>query len=98
VAYFKGQGGRPKGAKNKRTDLHAKCEKIGVDVFEELLTLAHGEPLPDKRFHKFMKLAEYLYAKPKEAGEIDLTPDQVRELIREWTENADRGRSEGAAG
>lgn len=87
------RGGRKPGSKNKRTDLFAKCDKIGVDVFEELLELAHGEPIPDKRFSKFFKLAEFLYAKPKDQGEVQLTADE----IREWIKQNNGSGSEGTA-
>lgn len=92
------RGGRPKGTKNKKTDLFRKCDEIGVDVFTELLTIAHSEPIPDKRFSKFHKLAEFLYAKPKDQGEVELTPEQVREMIREWSRDADEDRGKGDAG
>lgn len=81
MAYFKGQGGRPKGAKGKRTDLHALCEKHGVNVFEEMLILAKEAKGP-VRFNLFAKLAEYLYSRPKE--ELDLskfTPEEIREYV-----------------
>ena len=81
------RGGRPRGTKNKKTDLFRKCDEMKVDVFEELLTLANGELIPDKRFNKFFKLAEFLYAKPKDQGEVELTPEQVREMIKEWSQN-----------
>lgn len=87
MAYFKGQGGRPKGAKNKKTDLHAKCEAIGLDVFERMLEIAKAEPDTKKQWPKLVQLAQYLYAKPKDEGDIQLTPDQVREMIRQWTQD-----------
>lgn len=83
MAYFKGQGGRPRGSKNKSTDLHAKCKEMKVDVFEELLVLAMDESIADKRFSRFKALAEYLYARPKDTGEQEITADQIREWIRE---------------
>lgn len=80
--YYKGQGGRPKGAKGKRTDLHALCEKHGINVFEAMITLAMSEQDPDKQFNKYKECAAYLYSKPKE--ELDLskfTPQEIREYV-----------------
>lgn len=91
MAYFKGQGGRPKGAKNKRTDLFAKCDLHKVDVFEECLLIAMNEAIPDKRFSKFMKLAEYLYARPKDDGERQLTADEIREWIQQSNATGSQG-------
>lgn len=86
MPYYKGQGGRPPGAKNKRTDLHAKCDKVGLDVFERLLELALAHRDSEEEWGKLIQLAQYLYARPKDEGDIGkLTPEQVRELIKEWT-------------
>ncbi len=75
-------GGRQKGTVN----LHKKCEDMGLDVFLRMLELAKQEEDPEKQFHKLDRLAQYLYAKPKET-EVQLTPEQVREFIRQWTED-----------
>lgn len=79
------RGGRQKGAKNKKTDLHRKCDELNVDVFTELLTIAMAETDSNRRFNKFKELAAYLYAKPKDEGDVQLTPEQIREMIREWS-------------
>lgn len=83
MAYYKGQGGRPKGAKNKSTDLHAKCKNKDLDVFDRLLELAVLERGTSKEWSRLSELATYLYAKPKDTGEAEITPDQIREWIRE---------------
>lgn len=82
------RGGRPKGTKNKKTDLFRKCDDLKVDVFEEMLILAMNEAIPDKRFNRFKALAEYLYAKPKDQGDIQLGPEEIREMIRQWTKDS----------
>ena len=97
MAYFKGQGGRPKGAKNKSTDLHAKCKEVGLDVFSRMLELAIKERDQQGEWSKLKALAEYLYFKPKDPGEVTLTPDQVREMIKDWTKDAEPERSKGTA-
>jgi hypothetical protein len=82
------RGGRPKGTKNKRTDLFSKCEKVGLDVFERLLELAIANKGQPGEWRALMDLAQYLYFKPKDPGDVTMTPEQVRELIREWTKDA----------
>lgn len=81
------RGGRQKGSKNKRTDLFSKCESVGLDVFTRMLELAIKYKDTDKEWAKLKELAQYLYAKPKDSGEQDLTPEQVREMIKEWTKD-----------
>lgn len=87
------RGGRPKGTKNKKTDLFRKCDLHNVDVFEELLLIAVNESVPDKRFQKFYKLADFLYARPKDQGEQELTADDVREWIRQANATGAEGAS-----
>lgn len=77
------RGGRPKGAKNKSTNLHAKCESVGLDVFARMLELALGEKDKPGEWGKLRELAQYLYAKPKDPGDIQLSADQIRDWIRE---------------
>lgn len=89
MAYFKGQGGRKKGSKNKSLDLHAKCAKVDLDVFERLLELALKEREKPTEWTKLSQLAQYLYAKPRETQESELTAEQIREWIRE--QNAKEG-------
>lgn len=72
------RGGRKPGTKNKRTDLHAKCESVGLDVFSRMLELAMAARDTDEEWGKLRELASYLYAKPKE---IELTADQVRSFL-----------------
>lgn len=81
------RGGRPKGTKNKATDLHGKCAKVGLDVFERLLELALKQKDEKGEWGKLMQLAQYLYARPKEVSEVEISPEQVREMIREWTKD-----------
>lgn len=70
------RGGRPKGAKNKRSaDLHAKCEKVGLDVFERMLEICLAKQGTNEEWSKLRELAVYLYARPKE---VELSADQVR--------------------
>ncbi len=76
-------GGRVK----KVYSLHALCSEKKINVFEEMLDIAMAEPIPDKRFSKFKELAIYLYARPKDLGDTQFTPEQIRELIREWTKD-----------
>lgn len=76
------RGGRPKGTKNKRTDLHAKCESVGLDVFSRMLELALAEKDKQGEWSKLNQLAQYLYAKPKDEPDISkFTPDQIREYV-----------------
>lgn len=89
------RGGRAKGSKNRKTDLFRKCEDKGLDVFERMLELAIKERDQQGEWSKLKVLAEYLYFKPKDPGEINLTPEQIREMIREWTSDADPRGSEG---
>lgn len=72
------RGGRPKGSKNKRTDLHAKCESVGLDVFERMLEIALSKRDTVEEWSKLRELAQYLYAKPKE---VELSADQVRHYL-----------------
>ncbi len=76
------------GRVRKVHSLHDLCAEKKIDVFAEMLDIAMAEDKPDKRFNKMKELAQYLYAKPKELGDIQLTPEQVRDLIRQWTEDA----------
>lgn len=70
--------GRPKGSRNKSTDLHAKCKAAGLDVFERMLALALEANGKDYEWTRLKELAQYLYAKPKE---VDITEDQVRAYL-----------------
>ncbi len=72
--------GRKPGSKNKKTDLFARCEEHGIDVFDELLLSAARELDPDKRFFKFKEIAPYLYAKKKEV--LTLSEIPVEELLK----------------
>lgn len=80
MAFRYGQGGRPKGSKNKRTDLHAICVKHDVNVFEEMLIIAMKteENKENLKFNRFAKIAEWLYARPKE---MEISEDQVRTYL-----------------
>lgn len=69
------RGGRPRGTKNKRTDLHARCASVGLDVFERMLEIALEKKGTTEEWSKLRELAMYLYAKPKE---VELSADQVR--------------------
>ncbi len=71
--------GRPPGSKNKRTDLFALCDELGVDVMKEMITLAAMTIDPDARFSKMRDIAPYLYAKKKEI--LNLDDHSVEELI-----------------
>lgn len=72
------RGGRPKGSKNKSTDLHAKCKSVGLDVFERMLEIALQKRDTSEEWGKLKELAQYLYAKPKE---IELSADLVRHYL-----------------
>lgn len=74
--------GRPVGSKNKKTNLFAMCEEMGIDVFKEMLQGAAAEIDPDKRFNKFKEIAPYLYAKKKET-EHKFTPEQLLDMAEE---------------
>jgi hypothetical protein len=81
------RGGRPRGTKNKKTDLFRKCDEVGLDVFTRMLELAVKYKDTEKEWPKLKELAQYLYAKPKDEGEQNLTPEQIREMIRDWTKD-----------
>lgn len=83
MAFGYKTGGRVR----KTYSLHELCSEKKVNVFEELLEIAMNEAIPDKRFNKFKELAPYLYARPKDLGDTQFTPEQIRELIREWTKD-----------
>lgn len=83
------RGGRKKGSKNKATDLHAKCTEVGLDVFSRLLELAVLNRDTPTEWSSLMGLVPYLYAKPRDSGESELTAEQIREWIRE--QNAKEG-------
>lgn len=87
------RGGRKPGTKNKRTDLFSLCDEKKINVFSEMLDMAMNEQDPDKKFRKFKDLAEYLYFKPKDPGDVNLTPEQVREMIKEWTRDANANQA-----
>lgn len=72
--------GRKKGSKNKRTDLFALCEELGVDVMREMITLASEEPDKELRFSKLRDIAPYLYARKKEV--LNLADQPVEELLK----------------
>lgn len=72
-------GGRQKGTPNRKTDLLAKCEAMGIDVFDELLSIAAKTIDPSTRFGMFRDIASYLYAKKKEV--LNLSDHTVEELI-----------------
>ncbi len=89
------------GRVRKVYSLHDLCSEKKINVFEEMLDIAIAEAIPDKRFTKFKELAQYLYAKPKDLGDTQFTPEQIRQLIREWTKDADEegsGRTSSTAG
>ena len=88
MAYYKGQGGRRKGSKNKRTDLFRLCEEKKINVFSEMLDIAMNELDPDKKFSKLKDCAIYLYSKPKDESDIsDFTPEEIRDYIMSAASN-----------
>lgn len=90
MAYFKGQGGRPKGSKNVKTNLHAKCEKIGLDVFERMLELAMKDRDKLGEWGKLRELAVYLYAKPKDEMDLNqFTPEEIRDYLVSLVKNVE---------
>jgi len=80
------RGGRPKGTKNKRTDLHAKCESVGLDVFSRMLEICLEKQGTNEEWSKLRELAQYLYAKPKE---VELSADQVKHYLEAVANNTD---------
>lgn len=80
------RGGRKPGTKNKRTDLHAKCESVGLDVFSRMLELALAAQNTPHEWGKLKELAQYLYAKPKE---VELSADQVRTYLEAVAQGQD---------
>jgi hypothetical protein len=72
-------GGRQKGTPNKKTNLFAICDEVGLNVFKEMVTLASLAIEPNDRFSKLRELAPYLYAKKKEV--LNLDDHTVEELI-----------------
>ena len=72
--------GRPKGSKNKNTDLLAICAEKGINVFAEMLTIAVTTVDPLVRFGMLKEIAPYLHAKKKEVLNLSDTP--VEELLK----------------
>lgn len=94
MPYFKGQGGRPKGAKNARTDLHAKCTRVGLDVFERLLELALKAKDQKGEWNKLMSLAKYLYSLPKDEMDLNqFTPEEIRDYLIGLVKEAEAPKS-----
>lgn len=87
--------GRPHGSKNKRTNLFAICEEMGIDVFKEMVTMAVMEVDPEKRFSKMRDIAPYLYAKQKESTHIieNMTFEEALEIAEEKAKENGLGTS-----
>lgn len=75
MAKGKKTGGRRVGTPNKGSlDLIAKCEAMGVDVFEELLKYLTYPCEPGMRLKAICEAAQYIYPKRKSlehSGEIE---------------------------
>lgn len=77
--------GRKAGTPNKATqDLMAKCEAMGLDVFEAMIELAQSGPL-EVRIIMLKELAGYLYPKRKALevsmpSEIDRAAEEFQQL------------------
>lgn len=71
--------GRQPGSKNKKTDLFAMCDEVGLNVFKEMITLASQTLDPETRFSKLRDIAPYLYAKKKEV--LNLEDHSTEELL-----------------
>lgn len=81
-------GGRKRGSLNLQT----KCDEVGIDVFKRMLELAQEEIDPDKEFYRLEKIAQYLYAKPKDELDFSkLTPEQIRESLLGIVDDEERG-------
>lgn len=85
------RGGRPKGAKNRRSaDLHEKCQRVGLDVFERMLEIALAKRDTNEEWNKLRELAVYLYARPKE---VELSADQVKTYLEAVASGNEQDRS-----
>lgn len=74
--------GRPMGSKNKRTDLFAIIEEVGLDPFKEMVTLAKLSTDPSEKYFRCQGLAPYLYPKLKNL-EITLADLPDEEILAE---------------
>lgn len=72
-------GGRKAGAVNKRTDLFQKCDARGIDVFDEMLSIALTTTDATIRFGMLRDIAGWLYAKKKEV--LNLNDHSADELL-----------------
>lgn len=83
------RGGRPRGTKNKRTDLHAACDRMEINVFEEMLLEVKRLPLGEQsRFNKLVQCAQYLYSKPKDEMDLNqFTPEEIRDYLVSLVKN-----------
>ena len=73
-------GGRQAGTPNKKTNLFALCEEKGINVFEEMLSIAMTTLDPITRFGMLKEIVCYLHAKKKEVLNLSDTP--VEELLK----------------
>lgn len=59
-------GGRKPGTPNKKTQLINKCEAKGIDVFDEMLSIAVTTTDLKERFYMFKEIICYLYPRQRE--------------------------------
>lgn len=73
--------GRKKGTPNKsRLELLEICEQYKCNPFEGMVILAMAEMDPDKKFNKYERIANFVYAKPKaieHSGEIQTSGPKI---------------------
>jgi hypothetical protein len=70
--------GRQLGTPNKKTNLFAICDEVGLNVFKEMVSLANKTRDAELRFAKLKEIAPYLYAKKKETLNLtDHNPDEL---------------------
>lgn len=79
-------GGRKAGTPNKNTmDLFAKCEAMGIDVFEEMLKVIHdSDTKPQRRDWMLDRVSQYLYPKRKQI-EVDSADEGFTIIVKDYT-------------
>lgn len=78
--------GRKKGTPNKKTNLFAICEEVGLNVFKEMVKLASKTIDDDVRFSRLKEIAPYLYAKKKDISLTDLSAEELLDAAEQKLE------------
>lgn len=78
--------GRKKGTPNKTTqDLHAICERMGINPFEAMLKMSQTAEKEEVRLAALKECAQYLYAK-RSAVAVSTEDDKgLRIIVEDYT-------------